>query len=122
MSHSVKPSTSKSITQNQLVRDLCERTSISETTIRRLLQELPDYIMEQFEQGNSVRVANLCTFHLRRRDYDEHRRKSFHMSPNATLPEFCYYPFASFSVPFRQRIADKKDTIAQSLKSNISHG
>ena len=100
----------RTITQNELVRDLSERTCISENTIRVILSALADYVLEQLRSGNAVRIHKLSTYYLRCRHFSEERRRTFTMN-NAHLPEFSYYPYAEISPFLRKTITTLKHQI-----------
>lgn len=104
----------RTIGRPELARMIAIRLCISETTANRVLEQMTDIIAEQLIEGNAINLKNLCTFHLRRRNYSEERRRKFAMG-HASLPEFCYYPYAEMSQAIRKRIAENKYNIAQTL-------
>lgn len=108
----------KSLNKKDIIEKLVNRTKLSRQAVSLIISEYGELIKEELIAGNAVQFPNVCTFTLRRRDYSEERRKNFHMTEKATLPEFCYYPYALMSVPLRQDIAKEKYNIAERLTVN----
>ena len=106
----------RTITHSELVKQISERTCISETSVNIIINALSEYVREQLCLGNAIRIPQLATIYLRCRRYSEHRRATFNMN-NAHLPEFCYYPYAEMSTPLRKFIATAKYTIDELFKN-----
>jgi len=119
MSKSVKISKPvKLVSQQEVVHDISDKLKVSEQMVRAVINSFAERISTELQNGNAVSFARICTFHLRRRDYSPERRASFHMAAKATLPEFCYYPYANMSTLLKQSIAKVKDKIDIIHKNN----
>lgn len=111
MSKSVKISKPiRTIPYTELVQMIVAETSINPRTVQVVLACLVKIVTQSLLKGCAVNIKNFFTFHLRRRDYSEERRKNFNMG-NASLPEFCYYPYAEPSANLRKDIAAHKQQI-----------
>lgn len=103
------------LNKKDIIDELSNSTKVSRQTIKVVLDNYAKLIKDNLIAGNAIQFPLVCTFTLRRRDYSEERRKNFHMTEKATLPKFCYYPYAVMSMPFRQDIAAEKYNIANTL-------
>lgn len=102
----------KTVAKNDVIKIISDRTKISRQAVGVVYEEIVSLVERELIAGNSVQMSGLCTFYLRRRDYSDERRKNFHLTGKATLPAFCYYPYALMSSVLRNKITENKDSIA----------
>lgn len=103
---------------NEFISDISKEAGVSVNAVSAVLAAYITVIKRHLSQAEAVRHDNLCTWHLRRRDYSPERRAKVKIGINATFPEFCYYPYANISHKLRDFIASVKEsinTIHQSL-------
>lgn len=116
MSHSLKICRyNRVVSHAEVVTEISNALKVSKPTVTAVLREYCDLIQRELIEGNAVVMPRICKFHLRRRDYDKERRAKFNLNDKAVLPEFCYYPYALMSMPFRQDIANAKYDIAKHI-------
>lgn len=104
----------RTVPYTELVQAISSESSINERTVDLVLKTFVSVVTAYFLVGCAVNIKNFFTFHLRCREYSEERRKNFKMG-NASLPEYCYYPYAEASVNLRKFIASQKTRIRSIL-------